>query len=85
MQFLRWFRPSKHLADTLHALEARVAELESLQLQRELLWRETQDKLLRYLKRVQEVERREGTGGNGSRAALMAAKFGRRSTSEGGG
>lgn len=43
-----------------------------------LEWRETRDKLLRYLKRIQEVESRGGGEDKGARAArdlVMQMKF----------
>jgi len=78
----RLYRPND-LADTLHGLSRRVASLEDIQLRRELEWTETRDKLLRYLKRLQELDRRQGGTEVGpswkeSRQRLMAAKFPKR-------
>lgn len=73
--FLTRRNAGNHLADTLRKLEARVGELESLQVSREIEWRETRDKLLRYLKRVSEVERRTGTDDSPARRRLLALKF----------
>lgn len=61
------------LEGRVEALEAKIAALEALQLDRELQWTETKDKLLRYLKRVQELDRRHGGAGNGSDDGHAAA------------
>lgn len=87
MRLFGWFRPSPDLSDTLQAVADRVDALERTQLGHELEWRETRDKLLRYLKRVQEIERRETPATNGPRGAsraLLAAKFGRGDHNHGG-
>lgn len=62
------------LVTELAELRSKVEQLEGLQLDRELQWTETKDKLLRYLKRVQELDRRAGEepGGNAARAAQLA-------------
>lgn len=67
--------PVNDLADTLAELTRRVADLEALQVSREIEWKETRDKLLRHLKRVSELDRRTGDGGSPARRALLSAKF----------
>jgi hypothetical protein len=61
------------LVARLEALEAKLAALETLQLDRELQWTETKDKLLRYLKRVQELDRRHGSNSGGEGDAHASA------------
>jgi len=87
--FLSGRNQGNHLADTLRKLEGRVGELEALQVSREIEWKETKDKLLRHLKRVQELERRSTqdetnpTGYAGmARDAVLRAKFGRNTGGE---
>lgn len=65
--------------NALQALADRVERLEAMQLDRELQWTETKDKLLRYLKRVQELDRRAADPATADRANQLAnvisAKF----------
>lgn len=67
--------------EAFQALAKRVEELERIQLDRELQWTETKDKLLRYLKRVQELDRRdqpqepETPAGRPSLSSVISAKF----------
>lgn len=61
-------RPEARRSDDLAALReevaqlrAQVRELDGLQLSREMTFRELSDKALKYLKRVQELQRRGET------------------------
>jgi hypothetical protein len=73
------------LATEVADLRTKVDGLDALQVDREIAWKETRDKLLRYLKRVQELDRRENGGDDESResanprtaqiAAILGMKF----------
>lgn len=66
---------------TLAALEARVSELEAVQINRALEWAETAEKIKRYLARISAVEGRAAAREKGTTttdptvAAVLKAKF----------
>ena len=78
--FDRFFgRPGASRSDDLAQLRAEVAQLaahvrdlDALQVSRELTFRELSDKALKYLKRVQELDRRESLEHAGDDGDLMA-------------
>lgn len=62
-------------------LRAQVRDLDALQVSREMTFRELSDKALKYLKRVQELDRREqldGAGEDDLVSEVLRRKFPRR-------
>lgn len=63
-------------------LRAQVRDLDALQVSREMTFRELSDKALKYLKRVQELDRREqlenGAGDDDVLGEVLRRKFPRR-------